>query len=97
MEANIRAAEERGEPAIIARFIEIARTLTGAPGADARDGVSWVRRLGDAMQIPPLREAGLTVADCDRLIPLARRASSMRGNPVALSDEELRGILEAAI
>jgi alcohol dehydrogenase class IV len=97
MEANIRAAEERGDPAITRRYTEIARTLTGEPDADARDGVSWVRRLCAEMRIPPLREAGLTVADCGRLIPLARRASSMRGNPLELSEEELREILEAAL
>jgi alcohol dehydrogenase class IV len=97
MEANVRAAEERGDPAITRRYTEVARTLTGDPGADARDGVSWVRRLCDALQIPPLREAGLTAADCGGLVPLARRASSMRGNPVELSDEELCGVLEAAI
>jgi hypothetical protein len=28
---------------------------------------------------------------------LAQRASSMQGNPVKLSDEELRGILEASL
>ncbi|MDB5353080.1 MAG: Alcohol dehydrogenase, class [Planctomycetota bacterium] len=46
-----------------------------------------------------LNEPGiaLSVADCRRLIPLARRASSMKGNPVALTDSELRQILEAAI
>jgi alcohol dehydrogenase class IV len=59
--------------------------------------VSWVRRLCVELRIPGLREAGLSAADCDRLVPLARRASSMRGNPVELSDEELRGVLEAAL
>ncbi len=71
--------------------------MTGDPGADAQDGVSWVRGLCHEMKIPPLREAGLSIADCGRLVPLARRASSMKGNPVTLSDEELRGILEAAL
>ena len=97
MAANIRAAEERGDAAISRRYIEIARILTGEPEADAGDGVAWVRRLCIETQIPPLREAGLSDADFGRLIPLARRASSMRGNPVTLNDEELRGILEAAL
>jgi alcohol dehydrogenase class IV len=97
MEANILAGEERGDPAVSGRYLEIARTLTGNPDAVARDGVYWVRGLCDEMRIPPLREAGLTVDDFGRLIPLARRASSMRGNPLVLSDEELRGILEAAL
>jgi alcohol dehydrogenase class IV len=97
MEANIRAVDERGDSTIIRRYTEIARALTGDPEADARDGVSWVRGLCAEMKIPPLRVAGLSIADCDRLIPLAQRASSMQGNPVKLSDAELRGILEASL
>jgi alcohol dehydrogenase class IV len=97
MEANIRAVGERGDPTIIQRYTEIARALTGDPQADARDGVSWVRELCAEMNIPPLRVAGLSVTDCGRLIPLAQRASSTQGNPVKLSDEELRGILEASL
>src|SRR6516165_5295732 len=97
MEANIRAVEQRGDPTIIQRYIEIARALTGDPEADAWGGVSWVRGLCAEMRIPPLRVAGLSTTDCGRLIPLAQRASSMQGNPVKLSDEELRGILEASL
>jgi alcohol dehydrogenase class IV len=97
MEANIRAVEERGDPSIIERYIEIARALTGDPKADAWGGVSWVRGLCAEMKIPPLRVAGLSLADFGRLIPLAQRASSMQGNPVKLSDEELHGILEASL
>ncbi len=97
MEANIRAVHERGDPTIIQRYIEIARALTGDPEADAWDGVSWVRGLCAEMKIPPLRVAGLSITDCGRLIPLVQRASSMQGNPVKLSDEELHGILEASL
>jgi alcohol dehydrogenase class IV len=97
MEANIRAVAERGDPTVIRRYTEIARALTGDAEADARDGVTWVRGLSAEMEIPPLRVAGLSLADCDRLIPLAQRASSMQGNPVKLSDDELRGILEASL
>jgi alcohol dehydrogenase class IV len=97
MEANIRAIQDRGEPAVIQRYQEIARTLTGDPEADAWAGVSWVRGLCAEMKIPPLRVAGLSLTDCGQFIPLTQRASSTQGNPVKLSDEELRGILEAAL
>jgi alcohol dehydrogenase class IV len=97
MEANIRAVEQRGDPTIIQRYIEIARALTGDPEADAWGGVSWVRGLCAEMRIPPLRVAGLSITDFGPLIPLAQRASSTQGNPVKLSDEEMRGILEASL
>ena len=97
MEANIRAVIERGDPATIERYSEIARALSGDPAADAWSGVAWVRGLCAEMNIPPLRVAGLSVTDCGPLIPLAQRASSTQGNPVKLSDEEMRGILEASL
>lgn len=97
MEANIRALGERGDPVILRRYHEIARILTGNADADASDGVAWVRSLSGEMKIPSLEDAGLSIADCDTIIPLAQRASSMQGNPVKLFDEELRGVLEAAL
>jgi alcohol dehydrogenase class IV len=97
MEANIRAAGERGGPSTLERYVEVARVLTGDPEADAWGAVAWVRGLCAEMEIPPLRVAGLTSTDCGRLIPLVQRASSTQGNPVKLSDEELRAILEAAL
>lgn len=96
MEANLRAIGERGDPAIMQRYTEIARILTGDPSTDAWGGVAWVHERCAEMTIPTLRDAGLSIADGGRLIPLARRASSMRGNPVELSDAELHAILEAA-
>jgi alcohol dehydrogenase class IV len=79
------------------RFAEVARILTGNPSAKAADGVEWVRALCTELKIPPLQVAGLTVAECSRIIPTAQRASSTQGNPVKLSDEELLGVLENAI
>ncbi len=71
--------------------------MTGDSRADAWSGVSWVHELSTELKIPPLREAGLSIPDCGRLIPLVQTASSTQGNPVKLSAEELHGILEAAL
>jgi alcohol dehydrogenase class IV len=79
------------------RYAEVARILTGNPSARAADGVEWVQALCTELKIPPLRGAGLTVSECSRIIPTAQRASSMQGNPVKLSDQELLEILERAI
>ena len=44
MEANIRALRERQpQDRALGRYSEIARILTGDPGATAEDGVQWVR------------------------------------------------------
>ncbi len=98
MEANIRALQDgRASGDTLQRYTEVARILTGDPSASAAEGVTWVRVLCTELKIPPLRTAGLSVAECARIIPTAQRASSMQGNPVKLTEGELLGILENAI
>lgn len=97
MAANIDAlrARELGSE-VLARYDEIARILTGDPAATAADGVAWVRDLCAALDIPPLRAYGVTPADFPPLVEKARVASSMKGNPLPLTDAELTAILAAA-
>lgn len=97
MEANIRALSAQQGDAVLARYAEVARILTGQAAAAPRDGVQWVHELAAALKIPPLRDSGLAPAAFDPVITAAQRASSMRGNPVKLTTDELRRILEAAL
>ena len=50
-----------------------------------------------AMKILGLGESGITLGDVAGMVALAKKASSMKFNPVALSDQALAGALEAAI
>jgi alcohol dehydrogenase class IV len=59
--------------------------------------VAWLRELADELAVPPLSAYGVTAADVERVVGPARKASSMQGNPVALTDDELVEILLAAI
>jgi alcohol dehydrogenase class IV len=56
-----------------------------------------VAGLVDKFKIPALAQFGLAETDVEEMVGLARRASSMRFNPVALSDEALAAALRAAI
>jgi alcohol dehydrogenase class IV len=93
MEMNLAAAT----PPVAARYTDVARILTGSVTASAADGVSWVRELARALEIPPLEAYGMTEADVDDLCAKAGAASSMQGNPVVLGLPELRSILSAAL
>jgi alcohol dehydrogenase class IV len=79
------------------RFEEIARRLTNNSAASAKDGVMWVEKLTKDLGIPGLASYGLRTAHFADLIAKAKNASSMRGNPVALSDDELTEILQTAL
>jgi alcohol dehydrogenase class IV len=98
MAANVRALEARapGSPAL-ARYGEVAQILTGDRNAEARDGVRWVRELCAALAVPPLAAFGVTAADISEVVAKAQQASSMQGNPIGLTDEELAKILHQAV
>ncbi|HQE98125.1 MAG TPA: iron-containing alcohol dehydrogenase [Anaerolineae bacterium] len=98
MAVNVRALRERApaDPAL-ARYEEIARWLTGASGARAEDAVAWCAALCRDLAIPGLAAYGVTPADFPRLAAGASRASSMKGNPIVLTEAELLEILKRAL
>jgi alcohol dehydrogenase class IV len=98
MDANVRALQTRApEAQALVRYAEVAQLLTGDPRATATDGVAWVRALCADLAIPPLARYGVTEADVPKVVPLAQKANSMKGNPIALRDEEVVEILAQAL
>jgi alcohol dehydrogenase class IV len=97
MEANVRALERRapGAPAL-ARYAEVARLLTGQDTSTVA-AIAWVRALCSDLRIPPLGGYGLAPADLPSLVAEAQQASSMKGNPIPLTDEELTMALREAL
>ncbi|MBN2505401.1 MAG: iron-containing alcohol dehydrogenase [Verrucomicrobia bacterium] len=98
MDVNVRGLRQRqpDNPAL-ERYAEVARLLTGNAGASSAEGIAWVRDLGAAMSIPPLRAYGVSAAHMSRLCELASGASSMKANPLPLEADDLCEILERAL
>lgn len=97
MELNIRALRSREPNApALRRYDEVSRILTGNPAAEADDAVGWVRQLVTDLEIPKLTAYGVQSAEWPGIVDRAKKASSMRGNPIVLSDDELIEILERA-
>ncbi len=98
MQANVRALQDRAaDSPALARFDEVGRILTGRSTARASDAVTWIEELCAALGLPGLRQYGLSEKDFPTVAAKARNASSMKGNPIELNDEELIGILRQAI
>ncbi|MEW5801694.1 MAG: iron-containing alcohol dehydrogenase [bacterium] len=97
MEANLDALQSRSPGSFaLMRYHEIARILTGKAAAQAADGIVWVKELCTALHIPNLHEFGLTEEDFPSAVDKAQKASSMKGNPIILTAEELTRILREA-
>ncbi|MFV0593353.1 MAG: iron-containing alcohol dehydrogenase [Draconibacterium sp.] len=95
METNIEALKENG--CSISKYDELAKILTGSGLAKAEDVVAWAETLLKALNVPSLSTFGLTTNDFPDLVQKAKVASSMKGNPVRLSDEQLTRILEKSL
>ncbi len=98
LDVNIEALRSRAPAsAALRRYDEIARILTRQPHATAGDAVLWIADLCERLAIPPLRAYGIGPADIDSLAGKAAQTSSMKGNPIPLTDEELREIARRAL
>lgn len=93
--AALRAREPESEA--LRRYETVARLLTGRADAAPEDGAAWAAALCRGLGIPPLRAYGVTADDIPALCERAARASSMKGNPIALTGEELAAIVERAL
>lgn len=98
LEVNLRALRARAasHPSL-GRFGDVAAWLTGGREATAEDGIAWIAGLCRDLRVPGLGRYGMTVSDVPALVERARRASSMRGNPIDLADDELAEIAERSI
>lgn len=96
-EVNIQAmrAREPNNPAL-ARYAQVGRLLSDQPDVDDTTAhtllitqlAEWCYRL----QLPKLREFGITEAEFPRIVANSR-GSSMQTNPIVLTDSEIHAIL----
>jgi alcohol dehydrogenase class IV len=95
---NARALRERApsHPSR-ARFEELGVLLTGNGHAGADDAIAWIETLRRDLAVPGLNRHGMTAADIPALVEKAKVASSMKGNPLVLTDAELTEIAAQAL
>jgi alcohol dehydrogenase class IV len=98
VEMNLNAMQDRAaQQPTLERFTEMSRLLTGDQDAHAEDGIKWLYELCSALKVPPLASYGVTTSDFPEIITQAKRASSMKGNPIELTDHELSRIMDLAL
>jgi len=102
MRANVAALRGQSvEHPTLGRYAEIGRTLTGR--ADLADpqamdaGIRWVEQAAERLAIPKLGPFGLTREGLGPMVSLAGKSSSMRYNPVKLSEADLAEVLGRAL
>jgi alcohol dehydrogenase class IV len=98
MDVNLRALRDRApeHPALV-RMAEVATVLAGQPDATSEDGIAWLDELTAALSIPGLASYQLSEDEIPAMVTAAQKASSMRGNPIELSDSEVTEIVTRSL
>jgi alcohol dehydrogenase class IV len=98
MAVNLRALATRApaHPAR-ARFEELGGLLTGRAQAGGDDAVAWLAALSKDLEVVGLGRFGMAAGDVPTLVAKAKVASSMKGNPLPLTDDELTEIAQRAL
>ena len=97
IDANVHALRSgpAGHPALD-RYARAARLLTGDPAA-IPDGLAWIGQTLTLLAVPGLATFGIGPQHADEIAAKALASSSMRGNPVSLSHDDLTAILQRAL
>ena len=98
MEANIKAMQERdADSPTPARYDEVAQLLTDRTAARAADGIEFVKKLCETLKVPSLTDLGLKEQDLPAVVEKSQKSSSMKGNPIRLTENELLEILKKSL
>jgi alcohol dehydrogenase class IV len=98
MAINVAALRERQPDSdALKRYDEVARIITNSESAVAQDGINWVQALYEALQIPPLSFYSMSTNDLPLLVEKSAVASSMQANPIKLTNDEMREMLQQAL
>jgi alcohol dehydrogenase class IV len=98
MQANIKALQQRApDSPALAKYQEIAVLLTGNPEASLQQGSDWLFKLNQQLAIEPLKVYGIKSVDFHMIVNQAQKASSMKSNPIVLTEDELSHVLELAL
>ena len=89
-------ARDANNPAV-KRYEDVAKILTGDPNAKATDGVAWLEDLCKHLDVASLSHFGVKEEHFEEIIKKSMNASSMKGNPIELTFDELKDILKQAL
>jgi alcohol dehydrogenase class IV len=94
IEMNFRKIKESNQPDKLSRYENVARIMTQNPNATISGLVDWTNQINRKFDIPGLNRLGIHPSEYDSIADKAQHSSSMKGNPVTLSQTDLINILK---
>ena len=98
IKANIEALRQRApENLALRRFEYAAQFILFDRSATAQDAMEWIDETSRIFGIPGLGAYGIEEKDFDTIVEKSSVSSSMKGNPIPLTPDELKAILVEAL
>lgn len=93
-QANYDALRARDpENPALGKMQEVAQMVLNSPTATIEEAIEHLKNMCTQMFVPGLEDFGINHSDIPAIVAKAKNASSMKGNPIELTDEELTYIL----
>ena len=97
IKTNIKALQERKPSSeVFKKYEKVAKIVTKNEKAKPGDLIRWTDELYEKLNMPHLSEVDLKEEQIEELVEKAKISNSMKGNPIVLTDEELRSIIKNA-
>lgn len=97
MEINFQKMYQQGmNEFAVNRYQQISILLTGHASAQPQEAIAWVEETCELLEIPRLRDFGMSKTDFPLVIEKASAANSMKANPIQLTSTDLEAILNKA-
>jgi alcohol dehydrogenase class IV len=99
LRANLAEAIRTKADGTLLRFAVLSRPLSSLEDAEqaVEEWITMIEKLVASLHLRPLSAFGITESHIPEMVELAKRASSMKYNPVKLADEALAEILRRGI
>ncbi len=97
LKANLKAVKERGDSSQLERYRDLGKLLTGNPKGSEDDSVIYIKELVSKLNIKRLGDYGIVEDDIIDIVNASKDSSSMKGNTLVLTMDELKGIIRGAL
>lgn len=97
LEVNLDAVKSRGTSAQLEKYNQLAQVLTGDEKSLASNSVTFIKEINDYLKISGLSKLGISEGDIDSIVSASKNSSSMKGNTLTLTEDELKKIIQMAI
>lgn len=98
IEKNWHKNQKSSDPsAYVSRYKEVAEIITSKQDASVEYLIQFSKKLVDEFQIPWLHEYGVKTENLKSIAEKSLSSSSMKGNPITLTTEDIIEILENAL